>query len=64
MASSTVTTKVKGLGYTNSNSKNNLRVLDASDFTIPPNEYSSVFVMTNYVETKQTLGLCGEVRLD
>jgi hypothetical protein len=63
MVSSTVTTKVKGLGYLDSKNKSNMRVFDAPDFTVPPNEYNSIFVMTNFVETKQKLGTCGEVRL-
>ncbi len=31
-------------------------------FIIPPNEYNSIFVMTNYIETDQRQGKCDEVR--
>lgn len=73
--SSSVSTKVKGLGYVNygknmTNSlKNNLvlnedgdqiRIFDTADYIIPPAEYNSIFVMTNFVETQQTHGLCDE----
>jgi hypothetical protein len=30
-------------------------------FVIPPNEYNSIFVMTNYIETYQREGKCDEV---
>ena len=32
-----------------------------SDYIIPPNEYNSIFIMTNYIETIQTQGDCDEV---
>jgi hypothetical protein len=34
---------------------------DSSDFVYPPNEYNSIFIITNFIETKQTLGECDEV---
>ena len=61
-ASSTVTTKVKGLGYLIGTNNSDIRVFDGPDFTVPPNEFNSVFVMTNFVETRQTQGTCEEVR--
>jgi hypothetical protein len=33
-----------------------------SDYIIPPNEYNSIFIMTNYIETIQTQGDCDEVK--
>ncbi len=60
--SSTVTTKVKGLGYLIGTNNSDIRVFDGPDFTVPPNEFNSVFVMTNFVETRQTQGTCEEVR--
>ncbi len=32
-------------------------------FVIPPNEYNSIFVMTNYIETYQREGKCDEVKI-
>ena len=68
---STVSTKVKGLGYvdlnnrkSNSNqfrSKNNFQVFDTPDYVIPPNEYNAIFIMTNYIETVQSQGYCDAV---
>ncbi|CAF0928527.1 unnamed protein product [Brachionus calyciflorus] len=76
--SSTVTTKVKGLGYTytddgdkeirylngklriKTNTIDDYRVFDTADYVIPPSEYNSIFVMTNFVETRQSQDLCDE----
>jgi hypothetical protein len=62
--SSTVTTKVKGLGYLNNTINLNdhkYNIYDTSDYVIPPNEYNSIFVMTNFIETQQSRGICEEV---
>jgi hypothetical protein len=85
---STVTTKVKGLGFLVKgssheellkitheeydvfdvinerlpvNSSKSFRIFDTSDYIIPPNEYNSIFIMTNFIETHQTAGICEEV---
>ncbi len=66
-ATSTVTTKVKGLGYIQyGNTRESFplkqaRVFDTSDYIVPPNEYNSVFIMSNFIETIQTQGHCDEV---
>lgn len=68
---STVTTKVKGVGYVDKmnifdkigkldEKEINLKVYDTSMFVIPPNEYNSIFVMTNYIESTQSPGKCDE----
>ena len=33
------------------------------EFRLPPNEYNSIFIMTNYIETIQTEAECDEVYL-
>lgn len=35
-------------------------LIDSSDFLTSPNEFNSIFIMTNFVKTEQTLGYCGE----
>lgn len=37
------------------------KVFDTSDYIVPPNEFNSLFIMTNFVETKQSIGTCEEV---
>ena len=32
------------------------------DYIIPPSEYNSIFIMTNFIETEQSKGVCDEVR--
>ncbi len=71
--SSTVTTKVKGFGYIQNidpkfqhldYSKTDLsyfRIFDTADYIIPPNEYNSFFVLSNFVQTDQSPGVCDEV---
>jgi hypothetical protein len=39
------------------------KILDTADYIIPPNEYNSIFIMTNYIQTVQTQGMCDEVNL-
>ncbi len=41
---------------------NNERIFDTTEYVIPPNEYNSIFVMTNFIETEQIPGTCEEVR--
>lgn len=36
-------------------------MLDTADYIIPPNEYNSVFIMTNFLKTDQIRGSCDEV---
>ena len=42
------------------NSNLKYRILDTTDYVIPPNEYNSVFIMTNFIKTDQTQGECDE----
>ncbi len=80
VGSSSITTKVKGLGYINypNNSMKNLtgfnnayivndqmpiHVFDTPDYVVPPNEYNSIFIMTNFIKTIQSQGLCQEVNI-
>lgn len=37
-------------------------MLDTADYVIPPNEYNSVFIMSNFLKTDQIRGSCEEVR--
>lgn len=60
---STVSTKVKGLGYLNESAQSNstidnILIFDSADYVIPPNENSAIFIMTNFIETIQTRGVC------
>jgi len=84
---STVTTKVKGLGYVSSfgnftvnhdeiqkpdeiltkirevyNASNSatFKTFDTADYIVPANEYNSIFIMTNFIETQQSRGVCEE----
>lgn len=36
------------------------KILDTADYIVPPNEYNSIFIMTNYIQTVQTQGACDE----
>lgn len=36
------------------------KLLDTADYIIPPNEYNSIFVMTNFIKTEQKQELCAE----
>lgn len=38
------------------------QMIDTADYVIPPNEYNSIFIMTNFLKTKQQQGKCPEVR--
>jgi P2X purinoceptor 4 len=77
VASGTVTTKVKGFGVLPIKNltidehvvalndgtlpPNLYTIFDTADYIIPPNEFNSIFVMTNFVQTVQTPGVCEEV---
>lgn len=37
------------------------KILDTADYIVPPNEYNSIFIMSNYIQTLQTQGVCDEV---
>jgi hypothetical protein len=37
-------------------------MFDTGDYVIPANEYNSIFIMTNFVKTKQTQSQCDEVK--
>lgn len=39
------------------------RFLDTADYVIPPNEYNSIFIMSNFIETTQSQGFCDEVNI-
>lgn len=36
------------------------KILDTADYIVPPNEYNSIFIMSNYIQTVQTQGVCDE----
>jgi len=36
------------------------KILDTADYVIPPNEYNSVFIMTNFIRTDQMQDKCDE----
>ncbi len=45
------------------NFDNKYKVFDTADYIVPPNEYNSIFIMTNFIETFQNKGLCPEVNI-
>jgi len=66
---SVVTTKVKGHGYVPISKtvepysiKTDLnfeyKVLDTTDYVIPPFDYNSLFIMTNFIRTEQNRHTC------
>ncbi|XP_059844163.1 P2X purinoceptor 4-like isoform X1 [Hypanus sabinus] len=58
---SSVTTKVKGIAFTNSTEFGE-HIWDAPEYVIPPQQETSFFVMTNFIITKnQTQGQCPEL---
>jgi hypothetical protein len=68
---SVVTTKVKGYGYVpiNKTAEPDLikldlnfeyKVLDTTDYVIPPFDYNSLFIMTNFIRTEQNRHTCGK----
>jgi len=40
---------------------NSVMKLFSQDYIIPPNEFSSIFIMTNFLKTEQSQGFCDEV---
>lgn len=56
---SSVTLKVKGIGYINT-AENHSYVFDGTDYIIPPSENNAIFIMTNFIETDQTRSTCTE----
>lgn len=40
------------------------RMMDTADYVIPPNEYNSIFIMTNFLKTKQHQDKCPEVNFN
>ena len=61
-AISAVTTKVKGVSYTNSSDvRIGTRVWDTADLIVPPQENGALFITTNVIVThNQTQGECAE----
>jgi hypothetical protein len=43
------------------NTKVSYHMMDTADYVIPPNEYNSVFIMTNFIKTDQIRDSCDEV---
>jgi hypothetical protein len=39
----------------------NYKILDSTDYSILSNEHNSIFIMTNFIRTEQTRGICDEV---
>ena len=78
VATGTVTSKVKGFGLlptTNFTTDSHVitfrdgilpanlyKILDTADYIIPPNEFNSIFVLTNLINTEQAPGVCEEVQ--
>ncbi|CAF1268743.1 unnamed protein product [Adineta ricciae] len=56
---SSVTLKVKGIGYVNKG-PNDSYVFDGTDYIIPPSENNAIFIMTNFIETEQSRSTCVE----
>ncbi|CAF1590347.1 unnamed protein product, partial [Didymodactylos carnosus] len=56
---SSVTIKVKGIGYSRS-AKNELVIIDGADYVIPALENSAIFIMTSFVRTDQERSKCEE----
>ena len=38
-------------------------MLDTADYVVPPNEFNSIFIMTNFIKTEQMRSECEEVNL-
>ncbi|CAF4183387.1 unnamed protein product, partial [Rotaria sordida] len=56
---SSVTLKVKGIGYAYT-SENKMIIIDGADYIIPPSENNAIFIMTNFIQTDQTRSTCVE----
>ncbi|CAF1346270.1 unnamed protein product [Adineta ricciae] len=56
---SSITLKVKGIGY-NRTGPNETLVVDGADYIIPPQENNALFLMTNFIRTDQKHSQCPE----
>ncbi|CAF0858245.1 unnamed protein product [Adineta ricciae] len=56
---SSITLKVKGIGY-NQTSDNHTLVIDGADYIVPPQENNALFLMTNFIRTDQEHKTCSE----
>ncbi|CAF0789924.1 unnamed protein product [Rotaria sordida] len=56
---SSVTLKVKGIGYAYT-SENKMIIIDGADYIIPPSENNAIFIMTNFIQTDQIRSTCVE----
>ncbi|CAF4149919.1 unnamed protein product [Rotaria magnacalcarata] len=56
---SSITLKVKGIGY-NQTGQNQTLVIDGADYIVPPQENNALFLMTNFIRTDQEHGKCPE----
>ncbi|CAF3914195.1 unnamed protein product [Rotaria sp. Silwood2] len=56
---SSVTLKVKGIGYVLT-SENQTMIIDGADYIIPPSENNAIFIKTNFIQTDQTRSKCAE----
>ncbi|UJR23000.1 hypothetical protein I4U23_026026 [Adineta vaga] len=56
---SSITLKVKGIGY-NQTGPNETLVVDGADYIVPPQENNALFLMTNFIRTDQEHSKCPE----
>lgn len=56
---SSITLKVKGIGY-NQTGNNQTLVIDGADYIVPPQENNALFLMTNFIRTDQEHSRCPE----
>ncbi|CAF0837359.1 unnamed protein product [Rotaria sordida] len=56
---SSVTLKVKGIGYVQT-TENKTIIIDVADYIIPPSENNAIFIKTNFIQTDQTRSTCAE----
>lgn len=56
---SSVTLKVKGIGYIQT-ARNQTIVTDVADYIVPPSENNAIFIMTNFIRTDQSRSICPE----
>ncbi|CAF0800314.1 unnamed protein product [Rotaria sp. Silwood1] len=56
---SSITLKVKGIGY-NQTGQNQTLVIDGADYIVPPQENNALFLMTNFIRTDQEHKRCAE----
>ncbi|CAF3587678.1 unnamed protein product [Rotaria socialis] len=56
---SSITLKVKGIGY-NQTGPNETLVIDGADYIVPPQENNALFLMTNFIRTDQEHRRCAE----